>query len=257
MLTLLSHFYNEELLMPYWLKHHYPLFDHGVLIDYASTDRSVEIARELAPGWEIIASRNEDFAAVACDAEVMEIERRFSGWKICLNTTEFLVYPGLREFLASFERENPEIPAAALTGYIVLADPPRGRWNPLNPELPLLQQCHYGVHDLAGSLRRWRYVHRAPDGAYAVGRHDTAHAWRSAPDGGIAHFLYAPWPEARARKLQIQRRMTESDRQLGLGFHHFVTPQELDSRCQEFWWHQPIRDLRELPSYWRVVEELS
>src|SRR6516164_5807036 len=52
-LTLISHFWNEEFLLPYWLRHHLPLFDHGVLIDYTSTDRSVEIIHELAPHWEV------------------------------------------------------------------------------------------------------------------------------------------------------------------------------------------------------------
>lgn len=81
-LTLISHFWNEEFLLPYWLRQHYPLFDHGVLIDYASTDRSLEIIRELAPSWEVRPSANPWFDARDCDAEVMTIEREFAGWKI-------------------------------------------------------------------------------------------------------------------------------------------------------------------------------
>ena len=32
-LTLISHLWNEAFLLPYWLRHHHPLFDHGVLLD--------------------------------------------------------------------------------------------------------------------------------------------------------------------------------------------------------------------------------
>jgi FkbM family methyltransferase len=40
MTTLIGHFRNEEYLLPWWLRHHVPMFDHGVLIDYSSTDAS-------------------------------------------------------------------------------------------------------------------------------------------------------------------------------------------------------------------------
>ena len=38
-------FYNEEYLLPWWLAHHTKLFDHGILINKGSTDRSVEICK--------------------------------------------------------------------------------------------------------------------------------------------------------------------------------------------------------------------
>ena len=43
--TVISHFYNEEYLLPWWLAHHTKLFDHGILINKGSTDRSVEICK--------------------------------------------------------------------------------------------------------------------------------------------------------------------------------------------------------------------
>ena len=89
--TILCHFYNEEYLMPWWLKHHREIFDHGVMIDYHSTDRSVEIIKELCPTWDIITSRNPDFQADNCDAEVNDIERQIDGWKICLCMPEMII----------------------------------------------------------------------------------------------------------------------------------------------------------------------
>src|SRR5260221_3505935 len=97
-LTVISHFRNEEVYLPFWLRHHTRLFDHGVMIDYRSSDRSVEIVRELAPTWEIRPSRNEKFHSASIDREVMDIETEFSGWKMCLNVTEFLSHDELRKF---------------------------------------------------------------------------------------------------------------------------------------------------------------
>lgn len=53
----------------------------------------MEIVRELAPHWEIRATRNPCFDAVLIDQEFMEIEGSLPAghYKVVLNTTEFLV----------------------------------------------------------------------------------------------------------------------------------------------------------------------
>ena len=33
MRVVVSHFFNEAYLLPWWLRHHRDVFDHGVLID--------------------------------------------------------------------------------------------------------------------------------------------------------------------------------------------------------------------------------
>lgn len=37
---LLSHIYNEAMLLPHFIRAHAPLFDHALIIDYNSTDNS-------------------------------------------------------------------------------------------------------------------------------------------------------------------------------------------------------------------------
>jgi hypothetical protein len=88
--TILSHIYNEEYLLPYWLNHHKKYFDHGIIIDYKSTDRSIEIIKEICPTWEIHTTKNEYFYAPIVDTEVCEYEKNIEGFRIVLNTTEFL-----------------------------------------------------------------------------------------------------------------------------------------------------------------------
>ena len=88
--TLITNIYNEEYLLPLWLEHHKNMFDHGIIIDYRSTDRSVEICKEICPTWEVRTSKNEKFGANENDEQFMEIENTLSGIKMILNTTEFL-----------------------------------------------------------------------------------------------------------------------------------------------------------------------
>ena len=57
LVILISHFFNEEFLLPYWIQQHAPMFDMAILLDYNSTDRSLEIIRREAPStWKTVPS---------------------------------------------------------------------------------------------------------------------------------------------------------------------------------------------------------
>ena len=79
--TVTLHFYNEEFLLPWWLKYHKKVFDHGILINYSSTDSSVEICKQICPEWEVIDSANSDFSVEALDTELTKIESTIDGWR--------------------------------------------------------------------------------------------------------------------------------------------------------------------------------
>ena len=91
MTTLIAHIYNEEYLLPFWLEHHKKIFDAIIIIDYNSTDRSVEICKDICPNCKIIPSKNKVFDAELADAEIMDIERKIEGIKMSLNITEFML----------------------------------------------------------------------------------------------------------------------------------------------------------------------
>ena len=90
---IVSHIYNEEYMLPWWLQHHRKYFDHGIIIDYHSTDNSREIIKQYCPTWEIVTSRNAEYNEVEMQKEIFEYERNYdeSWWKACLNVTEFLI----------------------------------------------------------------------------------------------------------------------------------------------------------------------
>lgn len=230
MLTVITHCYNESYLIPHWIAHHLTVFDHGIVIDYASTDDTVAIVKELAPDWEIIQSRNSDFNAVACDAEVMDIERGISGWKCALTSTEFLC----GEIKSLTQQWDVQGSFAAQIRPCAIVDLKR-REPVLGEQRSPLEYCHDGYMDGWITPYKSRLVHRHPDGQYSVGRHTTSHKgvlWH--PDGALLKWLgFAPWtPAMRQRKKQIQDRIPESDRANGLGFQHMVDDDKLERMWQ-------------------------
>ena len=107
MRTLVSHFYNEEFLLPFWIDHHKNFFDNALLIDYGSTDSSLEIIQDRAPkNWKVVKTNNKNFDAFLVDHELMEYEKKIKGWKIALNTTEFLISSDLDKIESYCDKNN-------------------------------------------------------------------------------------------------------------------------------------------------------
>lgn len=175
--TVICHFYNEEKLLPHWLRLHTRHFDHGVMIDYDSTDRSVEIIRDMAPTWTLVKTANNCFDSHSCDEEVIAIETMTEGWKIALNVTEFLLIDDLRQYLAYLEKNQPYL-LGVLTEAIVPYDRPSERPTELQDNVPPWRQKDWGiVGSIAARFGREilksRLLHRATHGMYSVGRHRT------------------------------------------------------------------------------------
>jgi hypothetical protein len=171
--TVICHFYNEEFLLPWWCKHHKQIFDHGIMIDYRSTDRSVDIIKKICPDWEIVTTKNEFFDSTPIDAEVMEIEKKLEGWRIALNVTEFLY--GNTDHLIS----KDEMTQFLIGNYVFvdMEDPAKGPTYLLH-DYPLHAQRHWGFDPNTGdgampggAMRRTnRSIHNFPV-QYKGGRH--------------------------------------------------------------------------------------
>jgi hypothetical protein len=182
MAVLISHFKNEAVLLPHWLAHHRRLFRHGVMIDYGSTDGSVDIIREMAPTWEVRPTVNPLGSAdggTRLDAEVEAVEAEFDGWKMVLNTPEFLVLDDLDAYIARFEAAHPDRLGVRTTG-VILVDPAGGRWSDwtaaplvLQHTVGYLEREHYTLPYGSPKEHRNRLLHRAWSGLYELDRHDT------------------------------------------------------------------------------------
>lgn len=230
--TILCHFFNEEYMLPWFLNHHKQIFDHGVMIDYHSTDRSVEIIQEICPTWDIITSRNQDFQADNIDKEVNDIERGIEGWKICLNVTEQLI--GDYSVIDDAGPEHILIPS------IFMVDCDRHRTVDVN--LPLYEQKFHGFtfkdSDQAFLERRARRLHRtdipyptaSTADCMAPGRH---YNFYTTDQLVTLYYGWCPFDEGGiARKLQIQTQIPLIDRQRGWGFHHITNKETLTYRLE-------------------------
>jgi hypothetical protein len=256
MRTVISHFFNEEYLLPWWLKHHVKMFDHGILIDHGSTDNSVEICRQIAPHWQVVPSRLKQFDAWLTDFEVMTHELNVPGWKIALNTTEFIVSnPGLDE-VERFLRSQGRMGVAA-SGMCMIDKAPA---ETLAPELPLVTQKPWAIDDnrfrwrwvrkLRGypkSPQRNRFYHCLPNGMYTVGRHSSLHSdWDTRlPNLMILHYAYAPWTQRFIeRKMQIASKIPAGDIARRLGTQHMRNSTQLEQAFEDVN-NLPYVDLRQ------------
>jgi hypothetical protein len=252
-IILISHFYNEELLLPYWVRHHARYFDEAVLIDYQSTDRSAEIIRELAPsGWRVVSSRNKIFDAVPCDEEVMWYERLYPDeWKVALTTTEFLLSKDIRGTLRSYEEQWRTIQTAGapfkriltLRSAVMTGDDSE----PLIEHHNLIAQRsvyrihaakHIGFTKALGTNDKIptsysRFIHAGltqNEFTYAAGRHDVMYlppGHRNdeyCADAMVLKFMFTPWPQVIDRKIQIGPRMGHDE-----SFQHRYTSENREN----------------------------
>jgi hypothetical protein len=223
MLTLICQCYNEEYLLPWFLNHHKQIFDHGVIVDYRSTDRSREIIKEICPTWEIRTTKNKHFDSQRMpgykvspvDDELIAIEEEFKGWKISLNITELLI--GNYARLTDISEDTQYF----ISNY-VFVDPLNG----MTPsyDMPLHKQITWGYFEnnndtksLSNGKRAARSIHNHPI-MYTPGRHFDKPA--SFDDLAIFYYGYAIQNEQMInRKIQIKDNMSVTERKKNTSRH--------------------------------------
>jgi hypothetical protein len=215
--TLISHFFNEEYLLPWWCEYHKKIFDQALLINYNSTDRSVEIIKDICPKWQIVNSINHEFDAQKIDFEVMSYESKFEGWKASLNTTEFLV--------GDFSLLDDQVDKTIFVPSTVMVDV-EPNTKPTYDK-PLIQQKQFGIRydEIDSTIRRPRCIHNKHSYQYTIGRHEDSYTTTNLH---ILWYGWSPFNEQQIkRKLQIQTRIPDSDKMRGLGTQHITNEQKL------------------------------
>lgn len=240
--TVITHFFNEEYLLPWWLKHHKEIFTDGILIDYGSTDKSVEIIKSICPHWKVIPSKNAYFECDKVDQEVMWHETQISGWKIALNVTEFFLYND------SFLRELAYSEQLFVKSYSIVDTAEQLNTFP-DPNVSLIEQRYHGFsydegfshHGIPITMQRYfcRTMHRKKHGNYKSGRHFTydgekinepfPYEAKVSKNAAIAWYGWAPFNKLFLdRKLQIQTKCSQEDINGGYNWHHInLTEQSL------------------------------
>ena len=151
------------------------------MIDYHSSDRSVEIIRSICPTWDIVPSRNTKFIGEVLGIEVQDLEESVSGWKVVLNVTEFIVHNDFKGYLKSFEKDHPE-ELGFWTPCFPMVDPPHLAYQGLDPHESLITQRHWGFYDMGVHNRCCRLIHKDIHGHFDHGRHASIkHRYVNAP----------------------------------------------------------------------------
>jgi Glycosyl transferase family 2 len=219
--TVIIHIFNEAYLLPFWLEHHRKLFDHGIVIDYHSTDNSLDLVRSMCPTWQIRTTCNENFEARAIDKEIIEdIEPHITGYKMVLNVTEFII---------ASEPLRDSLPWGPPKCFHLKAYAPVSAGESMPTTLDEFLTGFNRVHTT------WRdgvrFIHSFIDGQYHLGRHNSSHPSTDLASNNIylLWFGFYPWNQAaRARKLQIQTKIPDSDKQRGWGAQHLTNEAGLE-----------------------------
>jgi nucleoside-diphosphate-sugar epimerase/SAM-dependent methyltransferase len=231
---LFSHFYNEEILLTQWIRHHAPLFDCAVLIDHKSTDTSRKIiAREAPESWNLVNSHLNEFCAQETDNEVAGYENSFDNndWRLALTTTEFLMTLGLRrKENTTFDNMDGKRAIQIQSVSMIDTDPDATNTQPYNviaaPKKSGFYFCEKPEHEktkvekyMNGHYNRFMHNIRDFTNPYWLGRHNFKHPAKPS-NLHILKCLYTPFPDFFARKLQIRARIPESNAREGWGFQH-------------------------------------
>jgi len=238
-LILFGNIYNEEYLLPFWLEHHKNMFDHGVIIDYHSTDNSVNIIKQICPTWEVFTTKTI-FEHTLIDKEHQEYEQKYQGIKIVLNVTEFLVYNNndintelsfkdyvintINKIKNDFHSQinetihiNTTFPIyLEINSYVALSF--KKKYFPFT-----LKECMDEIKYLLPNIRSSRYMHDDLFGAYSPGRHKVNSTLIfTLPKCEIYWFGFYPWnSELIKRKLQIGNQVPKEDKEKQVAFYHY------------------------------------
>ena len=215
------HIYNEEYLLPFWLNHHKDIFDDIIIIDYNSTDKSLEICKQICPSCRIITTRNPCFGAEIIDQEIMDIESQIEGIKIVLNVTEFLFCARPIKDIFNDPTILKSYGINAYSSYYNEFYYPKD-----NYELfaKLLDNVKYHCD------RGARFIHNYTHGNYTVGRHSTSNPYSPTNELYIIWMGFYPMNEFfLKRKLQIQNNMPLRDKEIGYGYQHLFTQEKMIS----------------------------
>jgi hypothetical protein len=201
------------------------LLDHGIIIDYYSTDRSIDIIRTFCPTWTIVKTKNinsngtPNFDALLIDQEVNEIEKTIKEYKICLNITEFFIILN-EEFLTNVIHRIP------IYSMMSTNNNPKNIVDFLKVDLFKLRSTPNIQFD-----RGYRTLHNKDFIHYHPGRHyihDGQGDTIQSTDFIILWSELYPFNEKFIeRKLQIKNNMSQRDKQCGNGFQHLMLEDEL------------------------------
>jgi len=231
--------YNEELIMPYFLKHYENLDEIRVLYETDSNDSTRDILNR--PNVKIVDCHIEQGINDIEKAKLInrELSGMDSDWVYVLDTDEF-VFPFGNEEAKSFFKRQKDYNVVVAAMYQVYRHKTDLDLNPLLPPIP--QRVH-GDPDLYSTVQEinrdcnWHYVKPCivrPGVNFLPGNHETIGEFSTSPDTFTgAHWQMADPSIALHRRLQRKARISPENRKRLMGFQHFnVTADYILEECK-------------------------
>ena len=221
--TLITLIYNEEYLLPFWLNHHKKLFDDIIIIDYNSTDNSIEICKNICPNAKIINSKNKYYGNRTTDLEIMEIENSIEGIKLVLNITEFLFLKNpIKHLFNDNDNDNDK------KSYKIIAYTPySSKKYEINDNKELISNLLNDDVVFNRDINHSRDIHNYSNGNYIDKRKGTNNITYITNDVFIIWFGFYPMNEKFIqRKLEIKNKILENDKKNNS--HHFNTINQIN-----------------------------
>jgi hypothetical protein len=238
---------NEEMILPFFLKHYSEFADEIVVYDNKSTDRTIDIAKN----WPNVRVEHYDTGGVTDDSKHRDLKNSIwrgtgPGWKIVVDCDEFIWYVDkqrkslVRHILAQYANHGIYIP-------------PIEGWEMVGDKDPTYDgTCHiweiirHGVRDGKTTMYDKRAVFKFPevqDMGFDVGAHHMRPRFSAGTDSNRAvgtaarplkllHFKYTSLDK-------VQRRATATplspwNRRVGCGLRH-ANPEFVRKRWNDLW----------------------
>lgn len=243
-MKIISHFFNESYLLPFWLNHHKNIFDSGILINHNSTDNSTELVEKLTPSWKLHNYKDREFDSEKLNDMVQKYEKKVRrNYKIVLNTTEFLIINDAKNFNKLLSKKGKNcfrfvskimIDEDVSKNNIIdlLNEKKFGIWNDQILDKIDLQKLddEKVIKYIKALPQRYRFMHNYKHGKYLPGRHSSKLMFEDV-DRDVAYiqyYLLSPMnDDFLKRKTQISEKVSSDDKQKDRGYQHLYSFNDL------------------------------
>jgi glycosyltransferase involved in cell wall biosynthesis len=206
---------NEEMMLPYFLRHYQNLADKIIIYNHASTDATARIAAahpsaEVRP-FALYDLVDEPTLTQFANTQYKEA-RGAADWVMWVDADEFLYHPHMLAYLAEMQAQDVRV--IRTQGYTMLDDcPPYG-------DAPLISQVRRGVPD--PTFSKWAIFNPSVEMNFQHGRHHANPTGFVSPTAEVKllHYRYfgADWLR---RKNETQwAQMGPRNKLNGWGYHY-------------------------------------
>jgi glycosyltransferase involved in cell wall biosynthesis len=221
--------WNEEVIMPYFLRYYSEFCDRIVIYDNESTDRTPEIVRA-CPNAEIRSwSGNEinEYRYLEIKQSCYRDSRGEADWVIVCDADEFLFHPNIVERLEFYKNTGVTLPK--VTGYEIVPN------CELKPEENLPYVYQSGAR--ATNFDKRMIFNPKLDVQFAPGCHTLSNhpagVVESSDSLTLMHFKKLNLPYYISRHTLLGTRLSQYNIQNRFAFHYLWTPEQLTNEYNQ------------------------